>query len=76
MVEAELREGCSIVATDISAVFCFDLLDLALALSLDTRVGTSERSEELIYTLMMVLCCSLEQCRPVTWEVFQVPGQV
>ena len=49
-VEAEPREaGCSIVATDISAADCdFDLVDLDRSRALDTRVGTSDRSDELI----------------------------
>ena len=54
-VEAEPREaGCSIVATDISVVgcccccCCLNLFNLARSRALDTRVGTSDRSEELI----------------------------
>jgi hypothetical protein len=48
-VEAEPREaGCSIVATDISAVVGFDLVVADLSRALDTRVGTSDRSAGLI----------------------------
>ena len=48
-VEPEPREaGCSIVATDISAPTFFDLFVFDLSLALDTRVGTSDRSDELI----------------------------
>ena len=52
-VEAEPREaGCSIVATDMSVMgcccCCLDLFNLDRSRALDTRVGTSDRSEELI----------------------------
>ena len=47
-VEALPREaGCNIVVTDISAV-CFAREDLDLSFALETRVGTSDLSDELI----------------------------
>lgn len=48
-VEALPREvaGCNMVATDMSTVG-FDREDLDLSFALERRVGTSERSEELI----------------------------
>jgi hypothetical protein len=57
-VEAEPRDaGCSIVATDISVVCCFERFDLSLAL--ETRVGTSDRSAEVIYAFVepTTKCC-------------------
>ena len=55
VVEAEPRDLVgSMVATDMSPVEgCLDLVreDLDRSLALEMRVGTSERSDELIYTL-------------------------
>lgn len=50
VVEVEVRvEGCSIVATAISLFLGRLALDLSdLSFALDTRVGTSDRSEEFI----------------------------
>lgn len=49
VVEAEpLDAGCSMVATDMSFADCLDREDLDLSRALETRVGTSERREELI----------------------------
>lgn len=51
-VEAEpLDVGCSIVATDMSVVCLLGRLDRSLALEM--RVGTSDRSDEFIYTFVV-----------------------
>ena len=76
-VEAEpLEAGCSIVATDMSpeGCCCLDLFDLDRSRALDTRVGTSDRSAELIYALSIDIGCSLGEMfvRSVTCTVFQL----
>ena len=69
-VEAEpLEAGCSIV-TDMSSL-CFDLA-LARSRALETRVGTSERSEELIYALSWSWYSQADGRRNVTLVVFQI----
>ena len=50
LVEVEPREaGWSMVATDMSPDF--DRCEFERSLALETRLGTSERSDELIYPL-------------------------
>ena len=69
-VEAEPREaGCSIV-TDMSSV-CLDLA-LARSRALETRVGTLERREELIYALSWSRYIQSDGRRNVTLVLFQI----
>ena len=69
-VEAEpLEAGCNIV-TDMSLV-CF-VLALARSRALETRVGTSERSEEVIYALSWRWCFWATGRKFVTLAVFQI----